>query len=171
MHEISWSLSRRRVFRSKFNPLKLRIAQASDYDSTALRLRCYGPERSPLTGNRLRRGRHTGERSHPCGSVAPRLDRGSDAFHPRRTVFPCRRPRGRQSFGTQRIKEPRRYPRPSRSRIFLGPRFRPTLHANAVVPAIAAHRGIERGRRHPDAGNLLQLLVDLPEQRFHLSGL
>jgi hypothetical protein len=41
----------------------------------------------------MSRRRHTGERSHPYGSVALRLARGSAAPDPGRTVFRCQRPR------------------------------------------------------------------------------
>ena len=88
-------------------------------------------------------------------------------FSRRRRVL-LRNGPARYDFGTQSFEESRHHADESRSCIVLGSGLRPTFDANAVVPAIAGHRRIERRRHHAHAGNLLQAIVDLPEQRFHL---
>ncbi len=71
-------------------------------------------------------------------------------------------------FCAQGLEESWHHSRPSRARVFLGPRLRSALDANAVVPAISRHGRIECRRHHPHAGNPKQAIVNLPEQGLQL---
>src|ERR1700756_3059750 len=71
---------------------------------------------------------------------------------------------------TDGFEEPRHNSRPSRTRIFLGPRFRSARYPNTVVPAIARHWRIESRRDHPHTGNLPQAVVNLSEHWLQLLG-
>src|SRR5207248_10749801 len=72
--------------------------------------------------------------------------------------IPCRRGvlfgnwPAQDNFGTDGFEEVRHHARKSRARISFRRRFRTALDANAVIPAITRHGGIERLRYHAHAG-------------------
>src|SRR3954463_9392293 len=69
---------------------------------------------------------------------------------------------------TYRLEEPGHYAGPGRTGVFLRRRLRPSLHANALVPAVTRHRRIERRGGHTHTGSAAQAIVNLPEERLHL---
>src|SRR5262249_24429260 len=71
-------------------------------------------------------------------------------------------------FGTDGLEKARHYSRPSSACILFSGRLRPPFHANTVVPAVSSHWCVEGWRHHAYSGNLMQALIDLAKQRFHL---